>query len=44
VRDIHKTLQAIVEEDLTKDLFDEAFLISRLSNLLKPSPEGLFTL
>ena len=44
VRDIHKTLQAIVEEDLTKDLFDEAFLISRLSNLLKPTSEGTLPL
>lgn len=31
VRDVHKTLQAIVEEDLTKDLFDEAFLLSRIT-------------
>jgi len=40
VRDVHKTLQAIVEEDLTKDLFDEAFLLSRIAKLLKPTAGG----
>ena len=39
-KDVHKTLQAIVEEDLTKDLFEEAFLIRTINSMLKPTPEG----
>jgi hypothetical protein len=38
-RDVHKTLQVIAEEDLTKDLFEEAFLLSRLNSLLAPAAD-----
>ena len=27
LKDVHKTIQAIVEEDMTKEQFEEAFLL-----------------
>ena len=37
LKDVHKTIQAIVEEDLTKEQFEEAFLLQRITLVLSES-------
>jgi hypothetical protein len=38
---VHKTLQAIVEEELSKDLFEESFLLRTINSMLKPTQNNL---